>query len=382
MVYRMLPPNDYGGNLARALGQGYSQARESREGEQKDARAEQRKVKMVNNQEEQQRSRLSKALMELKTDERYTKGTPEERLQATYEKIAPIDPNVANHMATQGAAILKAQQPGKGPAPSNVPVPPETSAKIQKVMDNSKGLSASALAQKFDESGVERAFSNSYVETRRREDETKTKNDLKQENATRAEKLEFHKESAKFDEELLHKTQTAKKQLEAIKDIEKRINSGNIKPNNIANIFKGMGKIGDKISKAFITEDAAAIEASIPQLLEGWKDIFGVRLSDADLKILEDKLPSAGKSPEANKAVLGILRKYADVTLLRSKIASDIRKENGDLRPLGYANKIEERYDEAIKPIKIINPNNGKTIEIPAYQLSAALDKGAKLVNE
>jgi hypothetical protein len=32
-----------------------------------------------------------------------------------------------------------------------------------------------------------------------------------------------------------------------------------------------------------------------------------------------------------------------------------------------------------IKPIKIIRPDSGKTIEIPAYQLSEAIELGAKL---
>lgn len=199
---------------------------------------------------------------------------------------------------------------------------------------------------------------------------------------TREEEIEFHKESKSYDDELFKNTKSAKKQIEALKDIEKAIASGNVQPNSMANIFKGMGKIGDKISEALLNKDQAALNTAIPQLLEGWKEVFGVRLSDADLKILQDKMPSMGKSPEANRAITKILKKYSDMTLLRGRIAKEIKDNNKGLRPLGYADKIEERFDEMIKPVKLINPNNGREIEVPAYKVSEAIEAGATLPNE
>jgi hypothetical protein len=203
-----------------------------------------------------------------------------------------------------------------------------------------------------------------------------------QEKQNRKEQIEFHKETAKYDEELLKNTQIAKKQLDTISDVEKSIKSGKVSPFSVANIFKGLGPLGDKFAEAMINNDQATILASIPQLLEGWKQIFGVRLSDADLRLLQDKLPSIGKSPEANLAITKIMKKYGGLTLLRQQIAKDIKEKNGGLRPLGYVDKIEERFDQMTKPIKIINPSTGNEIEIPAYQLSNALESGAILAPE
>lgn len=197
----------------------------------------------------------------------------------------------------------------------------------------------------------------------------------------REEQIAFHKESAKYEEELTKNNKTAKNQKEAISNIEEALASGNVKPSSIANVFKGMGNIGNKISEAYLSGDQAKLAAAIPQLLEGWKEVFGVRLSDADLKILQDKLPSIGKSPEANKSILGIMKKYSDMTLLRGKIAKQIKEENGGLRPLDYPNLIEERFDDMTEQVKVINPENGKVISIPAYKLSGAMKKGAKLYN-
>lgn len=199
---------------------------------------------------------------------------------------------------------------------------------------------------------------------------------------TRDEELQFHKEGEKYDEELFKQAKIAKNQVETIGNIEKAVESGNVTPTSIANIFKGFGKIGDKISEALINKDQATLLASIPQLLEGWKEVFGVRLSDADLKLLQDKLPSIGKSPEANKAIVKVLKKYADMTLLRSTIAREIKEKNKGLRPLGYADQIEQRFDEMVKPVKIINPANGREIDIPAYKVGDAIKAGGRLANE
>ena len=195
----------------------------------------------------------------------------------------------------------------------------------------------------------------------------------------RKEQVKFHQETQKFDEQLIHNSQIAKKQIQTIKDVKEAIQSGNVKPTSFANIFKGFGKLGDKIAEAALNKDEATLIASVPQLLEGWKQVFGVRLSDADLNLLQDKLPSLGKTPEANLSVVKVLEKYGELTLLREQIARDIKKNNKGLRPLGYVDQIEQRFDEMTVPIKVISPVTGKTIEIPAFKVSDALKSGAKL---
>lgn len=205
---------------------------------------------------------------------------------------------------------------------------------------------------------------------------------FEREKLDRKETIAFHQETEKYDEELLKQTKSAKKQIMAIEDIEKALNSKNVKPTSAANVFSMFGDLGKKISNAVLNKDEATLKASVPQLLEGWKEVFGVRLSDADLKILEDKLPEIGKSIEANKAVVKILKKYSQGTLLRSQISAEIKKKNKGLRPLGYREMVEERFDEMTKPVKVINPNTGKVIEIPAYQVGDAIESGGRLAEE
>lgn len=291
--------------------------------------------------------------------------------QLPAEQRIPADQSVSGANVGQTPMVAGAQGglpkvPQKTPTaqPQNIPLNPRDWTDDQIVLLRGvKGYSEIAKAE----------------ESRRQEER---KLGQKEKQASREEVLGFHKESKEYDEDLMKKGRVAKTQIEAIKDIKKAVSSGNVKPTSLANIFKTFGKIGQALSDAVISGDEAALQASIPQLLEGWKDVFGVRLTDADLKVLQDKLPSIGKSPEANRAIVKVLEKYADLTLLRNQISKEIKSNNGGLRPLGYADMIEERFDQMISPVKIINPNNGNVIEIPAYQLSDAIKAGAKLADE
>jgi hypothetical protein len=192
----------------------------------------------------------------------------------------------------------------------------------------------------------------------------------------------FHKESEKFDDELYKNFKSSEHQLNAIDDSIQAIKSGKIKPSSLANIFRAFGDTGRKISDAILSGEEATLLASIPAFLEGRKELFGVRLSDADLKLLQDKLPEIGKSKEANMAILNLMKKSAMQSQQKYKIGQQIKKDNKGLRPLGYRDRIEEEYSRKSAPVKVINPNTGKVISIPAHELSKALEAGATLYQE
>jgi hypothetical protein len=196
---------------------------------------------------------------------------------------------------------------------------------------------------------------------------------------SRKEEIQFHGESEEYDKELLKNVKSAKKQIETLNNIESV--AGKVKPGSWTNVFSYFGDLGKRVSNAILTEDEATLMSSIPQLLEGWKEVFGVRLSDADLKILEDKLPSIQKSPEANMAVVKILKKYAKQNLLRYEIGKEIKDKNKGIRPLGYVDQIEKRFDEMTQQVQVRSPR-GNIVEMPAYMVGDAIKNGGALVNE
>ncbi len=195
--------------------------------------------------------------------------------------------------------------------------------------------------------------------------------------------LEFHKEHKDYDEKLLTDYQRSIKQQESVKDIRDTLKSGNVGPNTIASIFKGTGKWGDKISEAFTNPDQAKLQAVLPQLIEGWKDVFGVRLSDADLKVIQDKLPSIGKDPKANEAILNIIDKYSKYPQMRYEIGRKIKQENKGLRPIDYANRIEDEFQaevEKLQPVRVRDPQTGKVKLVPRDRLEEVLQSGGELL--
>ncbi len=70
----------------------------------------------------------------------------------------------------------------------------------------------------------------------------------------------FHKETEKFDEEVNKSATSAKVQLDAIEDSRKALDSGNVKPSSLANIFRTLGPVGEKIASALMSADEAGAD--------------------------------------------------------------------------------------------------------------------------
>lgn len=302
------------------------------------------------------------------------------------EQKRNLPPGSLEAYANDPSMAERVSRPQKDKSPlgglGGTAVEPEIAEAIDRVIRENPEATAEELELSFNKAGIPPGRTHEILESRRRAEDKKAQKIESDKKRARDEEIEFHKETAKYDEDLIKRTKVAKNQVDTIQNIQKALNSGNVKPSAIANILKEFGPIGELMAKAYINEDQATLLASIPSLLEGWKEVFGVRLSDADLRILQDKLPDIGKSVEANQAVLRVLKKYGEQTLLRSQIANDIKKSNNGLRPLGYAERIEERFDDMTKSVAIINPRTGNTIQVPAYKVGDAIKAGARLADE
>jgi len=192
-----------------------------------------------------------------------------------------------------------------------------------------------------------------------------TRENEKEKLATK-EDIAFHNQSKDFEEKIRKEAKTAKEKLDTIAPIIKDIKEGKIKPTSAANVFRHLGKTGKAISDAILSGSEARLLAAVPEFLEGRKELFGVRLSDADLALLQDKLPDIGKSKEANLQILELMEKYSKRSIIREEAANKVLKEKGaksrqgNLRPLNYENMVEEEYD------KLVNEEeNGVQMKLP-----------------
>lgn len=240
------------------------------------------------------------------------------------------------------AAIHKAYNPKPIGGLTGQAVPPDVSNAINQVLNNSPGASSDELKNAMDQAGIPPIYSNGYVENRRRSQDTGAEHDIK-----------FHQESAKFEQEVTDHANTARRQLPLIDKSIKAVSEGKINPGSLANVFTFFGERGKKISNALLSKDESALISSIPEFLEGRKELFGVRLSDADLRLLQDKLPDIGKSKEANLAVLDLMKSSANKALNLENVAQNVLERtglpyrSGKLRPLGFEREVMKAFDES-----------------------------------
>lgn len=325
------------------------------------------------------------------------KGTAESPLQnllANYDledEVLPVRLEQTPQQMRQQALEEENEDFDVNYAPPPPNAPPTQNAARRQIFNPEQRMIAKAWASASKNPNAKFAASIANTEEEREKEENRIaqkqaiadeRNVLKKNELDAKERRKIHEESKNFDEEILKQARNSRGQLQSVRNIKKALQSGNVKPTKLASVFKNMGHIGDKISEGFRNKDQATIDAELPRLFEGWKDVFGIRLTDADLRLLMDKMPTITKSVEANMAVANVIEKYAELGSLREQIGNDIKKENKGYRPLNYASQVESRYGELTQPVEIINPNTGNVIEIPAYKLSDALKAGAKLANE
>jgi len=261
-----------------------------------------------------------------------------QRIQSNLHKMLSgesLTPEESSEIPAQfQIAARKAIQPKAPPGGlSGQPVPPEVSQNIGKILGNSKGLNSDELAQRFDEVGIPRAYSNAYIDNRRRQDEASPK-----------EKLEVHKLSSDIAKKINEEGESSKKRIRAFNTMEKNIESGKIDPRNFKN-FLANTLAGSTLEGLLRNPESEEFKAATFNTYEGLKNVFGTRLSDADLKLASTKVPDITKTSEANKKIINFLKFFDQMNVEKQKISDEVMKENNGYRPIDFDQQVRERLD-------------------------------------
>lgn len=144
-----------------------------------------------------------------------------------------------------------------------------------------------------------------------------------------------------------------------------------------------------------LNPDETLLKTANKTLLEGTKGLFGSKPTEKEIFILlEDMLPSIGKTKEANEAGLQFIERLNNLKLLRgelvdqlteggTKYVPDLRNQvNKALAPFNEKLKADlqaESEKQQIAPVKM-RLIDGRTASIPASKVQAALNKGAKII--
>lgn len=289
------------------------------------------------------------------------------------------------------AANLRA---GMKPPPGGLagqPIPPEQISKIENFIKQNPNSSSDELAIGLAKAGVNPTYSNPYVENKRRKEENNAKLQTSENKIANANDIRFHEESKEYANKIAQEAKTSKEKLNTINNIIKDVEEGHIKPKSLSNVFRFFGNTGNRIADALLTGKEANLLSAVPEFLEGRKDLFGVRLSDADLKILQDKLPDISKSPQANLKILNLMKKYAEKSIFRQEAAEKVLEEkgistrSGKLRPLNYENLVEKEFDKIQNEEEngvLMRLPDGREVPIERSKVKKAEDLGAKILRK
>jgi hypothetical protein len=338
MVQVVLGPRDIGGNLASALSSGYKSARESHEGEQRDARTEQRKIQYGRDEEARQESRLTKALQTAYDDPQFKEGDLETRQQILIKAITPINPEIAQKIAGADVDRYKAQNPTVKPTkPSADVVSPENQKWIDEYIETGyKNDTPSQVYSKALAGTNSKSIANNLRGAKQAEDKQKSENDKAlNEDPYRKKSLE---EAAKV----------ASSQYEAILEKGERAKQGLISLEGAESVVKSTGfslrdYLADKLKRPeFKDPKREEFKTYMKDRFRVAKEIAGGKVSNFEFQTIEDMLASNKKSVQANEAILRFFRMSDEIELARSKAAQQIAQENGGFPPLNFMKKIEE----------------------------------------
>jgi hypothetical protein len=81
------------------------------------------------------------------------------------------------------------------------------------------------------------------------------------------------------------------------------------------------------------------------------KEYFGSRLTDADLKVFMQTVPSLTQTKEGKKRVIKNLKSFGEIDLLKKKAADQIISQNGGIRPRNFDALVEERIAPQVDAI-------------------------------
>jgi hypothetical protein len=255
--------------------------------------------------------------------------------QATPEETAQLDPGVQLEIAK-----IQGKPPPGGL--SGQPVPPEISQAIPRILQSNPDASADELAVQFDEIGIPRAYSNSYIENRRRQDEIKA---TRSEKRFESERTYQSQRALPYMKKLDEQRSSLAEKDQALSLMRNAIESGNLEFFSKDSFANFLGKFGEGLRTA---KGAQLINAQ-KEFLLGNIARAGARPNMYIEQQISKMLPQIGRSDEANYTVVESFQAQQDLEKKKQETSDQlINKYESEL---GYVpGNIASQVDEAIKP--------------------------------
>lgn len=288
--------------------------------------------------------------------------TPEQ-LQDQLElyKAIPERPDIAQAIYSGETERLKATTKTPEGGLTGQPTPPQVSQAIGQIIKQNPEASADELAIQMDEAGIPRAFSNSYIENRRRQEEAQEKRKSKVES-------EVRKEVAPIKQKIAEKATAAQDAIQRKEELLNRVETGNIDDPTYAAVMESLPL---KLGERFLSNDTVAYRSSLIDEFGDLRQLFQGQTRTKELDILEKKLPGIYLTDSQKKQIIKARINSLEGDMLKAEIAEEVENEKPNLGILQFEREVNRRLKPRLKELA------DRTID----EISDAIDDAERIKN-
>lgn len=162
-----------------------------------------------------------------------------------------------------------------------------------------------------------------------------------------------HQESAKYMEKVYGDAREIPKRLLQYDKLEELSRGGNLPSPEWSNAAQKLSSSVFGVALNFnslMNPESEEYNKTLQEFLTGLKTVFGGKISNAEMQAYMRKFPQLVNTPEGRLRILRDLQIFSEMDLEKAKLAMQMEKENNYLRPRGFENRVEERFNKELFP--------------------------------
>lgn len=216
------------------------------------------------------------------------------------------------------------------------PVPQEVSNQIGDILQRYPTANSDELKLQFDKANIPPAFSSSYVENRRRQDESRanSKENILSEN---------RKQTLPLKQEIIERANIARESVKNKSHLIDLINKGDINDPTYATFLESLPF---NLGKRLLSNDTVEYKSGLVDEFRDLKNIFQGATRVKEVQIYENKLADLYLDDSQKKAILASRIDASKADIIKEEAAQEIEEKYPDISALQFNKKVNDLAKE------------------------------------